>query len=197
MVLFGLSPVLCSEVCPGKASMFSRRQSCRGRSQSPVVRIAEEMETEPSKPGALSVRDGGDHRSKKIAPIGMPKAGHWFVPDSPLEGGGFELPVRERCKRCLRRKSPASAACRRRSSAAAVGSHQLRRQAKSRNRTLIAHGTGSSNPPSSSGESTNFRFREMAPVAVAKSKAAGSRIPILGRPAGILPLTVWPVMSVA
>ena len=29
--------VLCSEVCPGKASMFSRRQSCRGKSQSPVV----------------------------------------------------------------------------------------------------------------------------------------------------------------
>src|SRR6516162_10286592 len=47
---FGLLAVLCSEVCPGKASMFSRRQSCRGRSQSPVVRIAEEMETEPSKP---------------------------------------------------------------------------------------------------------------------------------------------------
>jgi hypothetical protein len=43
--------------------------------------------------GALSVRDGGDHRSKKIAPIEMPKAGHWFVPDSPLEGDGFELPV--------------------------------------------------------------------------------------------------------
>ncbi len=42
--------VLCSEVCPGKAGMFSRRQSCRGKSQSPVVRIAEEMETEPSKP---------------------------------------------------------------------------------------------------------------------------------------------------
>src|SRR6516165_6450385 len=76
--------------------MFSRRQSCRGRSQSPVVRIAEEMETEPSKPGALSVRDGGDHRSKKIAPIGMPKAGHWFVPDSPLEGDGFELLVPKR-----------------------------------------------------------------------------------------------------
>jgi hypothetical protein len=37
-------------VCPGKASMFSRRQSCRGKSQSPVVWIAEEMETEPSKP---------------------------------------------------------------------------------------------------------------------------------------------------
>src|SRR5215469_3048721 len=37
-------------VCPGKASMFSRGQSCRGRSQSPVVWIAEEMETEPLKP---------------------------------------------------------------------------------------------------------------------------------------------------
>src|SRR5215203_3115245 len=30
--------------------MFSRRQTCRGRSQSPVVWIAEEMETDPSKP---------------------------------------------------------------------------------------------------------------------------------------------------
>jgi hypothetical protein len=29
-------------VCPGKASVFSRRQTCRGRSQSPVVWIAEE-----------------------------------------------------------------------------------------------------------------------------------------------------------
>jgi hypothetical protein len=37
-------------VCPVKASMFSRKQSCQGRSQSPVVRIAEGMETEPSKP---------------------------------------------------------------------------------------------------------------------------------------------------
>jgi hypothetical protein len=37
-------------VCPGKASMFSREQSCQGRSQSPVVWIAEGMETEPSKP---------------------------------------------------------------------------------------------------------------------------------------------------
>src|SRR4051794_30307853 len=48
--LWVLLRVLCSEVCPGKASMFSRRQSCRGKSQSPVVWIAEEMETEPSKP---------------------------------------------------------------------------------------------------------------------------------------------------
>ena len=30
--------------------MFSRRQTCRGRSQSPVVWIAEGRETEPSKP---------------------------------------------------------------------------------------------------------------------------------------------------
>src|SRR6516225_10017246 len=37
-------------VCPVKAGMFSREQTCRGRSQSPVVWIAEEMETEPSKP---------------------------------------------------------------------------------------------------------------------------------------------------
>ena len=43
--------------------------------------------------GALSVRDGGDHRSKKIAPIGMPKAGHWFVADSPLEEARFEPSV--------------------------------------------------------------------------------------------------------
>src|SRR6516165_8775125 len=47
---FLLLPVSCLEVCPGKAGMFSRRQSCRGKSQSPVVWIAEEMETEPSKP---------------------------------------------------------------------------------------------------------------------------------------------------
>src|SRR4029077_1254748 len=50
VVVSGLLPVLCWEVCPGKAGMFSRRQSCRGKSQSPVVWIAEEMETEPSKP---------------------------------------------------------------------------------------------------------------------------------------------------
>ena len=37
-------------VCPGKAGMFSRRQTCRGKSQSPVVWIAEVMETETLKP---------------------------------------------------------------------------------------------------------------------------------------------------
>jgi len=40
--------------------------------------------------GALSVRDGGDHRSKKFAPVEMPKAGHRFVADSSLEEEGFE-----------------------------------------------------------------------------------------------------------
>jgi hypothetical protein len=66
---------------------------------------------------------------------------------------------RVRCKRGLRRKSPAAAACRRRLSAAAVGGHQLRRKAKSRNRTVIARGTGSSNPSPSSGESAANRDR--------------------------------------
>src|SRR6516164_10842893 len=45
----------------------------------------------------------------------------------------------------------------RRSSEAAVGGHQLRRKAKSRNRTLIARGTGSSNQSPSSGQSASFR----------------------------------------
>jgi len=38
------------DVCPAKAGMFRRGQTCRGRSQSPVVWIAEVMETESSKP---------------------------------------------------------------------------------------------------------------------------------------------------
>ena len=38
------------DVCSAKAGMFSRGQTCRGRSQSPVVWIAEVMETESSKP---------------------------------------------------------------------------------------------------------------------------------------------------
>jgi len=64
VVIFGLLAVLCSEVCPGKASMFSRRQSCRGKSQSPVVWIAEEMETEPSKPiDKISRGESTSHRA--------------------------------------------------------------------------------------------------------------------------------------
>src|SRR5262249_16405639 len=51
-------------VCPGKASVFSREQSCRGRSQSPVVRIAEEMETEPSEPiDKISLGEVTSHRA--------------------------------------------------------------------------------------------------------------------------------------
>jgi hypothetical protein len=45
-----------TDVCPVKAGMFSRGQTCRGRSQSPVVWIAEEMETEPSKPIGMPQR---------------------------------------------------------------------------------------------------------------------------------------------
>ena len=52
-------------VCPVKAGMFSRGQTCRGRSQSPVVWIAEEMETEPSKPIDKTSRGGGtSHRAE-------------------------------------------------------------------------------------------------------------------------------------
>jgi hypothetical protein len=51
-------------VCPGKASMFSRRQTCRGRSQSPVVRIAEVMETETLKPiDKVSLGEATSHRA--------------------------------------------------------------------------------------------------------------------------------------
>jgi hypothetical protein len=52
------------DVCPVKASMFSRGQSCRGKSQSPVVRIAEGRETEPSKPiDKTSLGEGTSHRA--------------------------------------------------------------------------------------------------------------------------------------
>ena len=44
------SRVSSPDVCPVKAGMFSRGQTCRGRSQSPVVWIAEARETGPSKP---------------------------------------------------------------------------------------------------------------------------------------------------
>ena len=48
------------DVCPVKAGMFSRRQTCRGRSQSPVVWIAEVMETETLKPiDKVSLARGG------------------------------------------------------------------------------------------------------------------------------------------
>ena len=63
-------------------------------------------------------------------------------PDSVLEGTGFELPVPRAMQARLEAKITGFGCIRRRLSAAAVGGHQLRRKAKSRNRTLIARGTG-------------------------------------------------------
>jgi len=55
----------------------------------------------------------------------------------------FELPVPRAMQARLEAKITGFGCIRRRLSAAAVGGHQLRRKAKSRNRTLIARGTGS------------------------------------------------------
>ena len=52
------------DVRPAKAGMFSRRQTCRGRSQSPVVWIAEVMETETLKPiDKVSPGEATSHRA--------------------------------------------------------------------------------------------------------------------------------------
>ena len=102
-----------------------------------------------------------------------------FAPDSPLEGDGFELPVPRAMQARLEAKIAGFGCVRRRLSAAAVGGHQLMRKAKSRNRTLIARGTGSSNPSPSSGESSaNLIFG-------AASRRRGCRAPsiILSAPA--------------
>src|SRR5262249_13061922 len=75
IIELGSNPV----VCPGKASMFSRGHSCRGRSQSPVVRIAEEMETEPTKPidkislGEIN-ESPGRNKSKRVVASKMSKS---------------------------------------------------------------------------------------------------------------------------
>src|SRR4029077_20909285 len=84
-----LSAVLCSEVCPGKASMFSRRQSCRGKSQSPVVRIAEEMETEPSKPiDKISRGENTSHRAVSKENALWPRKKYPRGPSLPPKGEG-------------------------------------------------------------------------------------------------------------
>src|SRR6516164_450676 len=75
--------------------------------------------------------------------------------DSLLEGDGFELPVPRAIQARLEAKITGFGCIRRRLSAAAVGGHQLRRKPKSRNRTLIARGTGSSNPSPSSRQSVS------------------------------------------
>src|SRR5712664_2411207 len=60
----GCGKSACPVVCPAKAGMFSRRQTCRGRSQSPVVWIAEVMETETLKPiDKVSPGEATSHRA--------------------------------------------------------------------------------------------------------------------------------------
>src|SRR6516164_1289521 len=60
----GCGKSACPVVCPSKAGMFSRRQTCRGRSQSPVVWIAEVMETETLKPiDKVSPGEATSHRA--------------------------------------------------------------------------------------------------------------------------------------
>src|SRR5450756_53945 len=60
----GCGRAACPVVCPVKAGMFSRRQTCRGRSQSPVVWIAEVMETETLKPiDKVSPGEATSHRA--------------------------------------------------------------------------------------------------------------------------------------
>jgi hypothetical protein len=52
------------DVRPAKAGMFSRRQTCRGKSQGPVVWIAEVMETETLKPiDTVSPGEATSHRA--------------------------------------------------------------------------------------------------------------------------------------
>ena len=51
-------------MCPEKAGMVSRGQTCRGKSQSPVVWIAEVMETETLKPiDEVSLGEATSHRA--------------------------------------------------------------------------------------------------------------------------------------
>src|ERR1700685_658316 len=53
-----------SNPTPQRRVLCSRRQTCRGRSQSPVVWIAEEMETKPSKPiDKVSSGEATSHRA--------------------------------------------------------------------------------------------------------------------------------------
>jgi hypothetical protein len=60
----GCGKSACPVVCPAKAGMFSRRQTCRGRSQRPVVWIAEVMETETLKPiDKVSPGEATSHRA--------------------------------------------------------------------------------------------------------------------------------------
>jgi len=101
----------------------------------------------------------------------------WFA-DSLLEGDGFELPVPRAMQARLEAKIAGFGCVRRRLSAAAVGGHQLRRKAKSRNRTLIARGTGSSNPSPSSRQSVSHGI---SPLCIEKPAVAAACAGSAGR----------------
>src|SRR5208337_37 len=76
-------------VCPEKAGMFSREQTCRGRSQSPVVWIAEERETEPSKPiDKASQGEVTSHRAVTKVNALWPRKCEARGPSPQLEGEG-------------------------------------------------------------------------------------------------------------
>src|SRR5208282_6266747 len=76
-------------VCPEKAGVFSRSQSCRGRSQSPVVWIAEERETEPSKPiDKASLGEVTSHRAVTKVNALWPRKCEARGPSPQLEGEG-------------------------------------------------------------------------------------------------------------
>jgi hypothetical protein len=84
--------------------MFSRGQSCRGRSQSPVDRIAEGIETEPPKPidnvslGEINESPGRNNSERSVASkgeepraepasvgrrqYGVPKSDRYSIPTS-------------------------------------------------------------------------------------------------------------------
>ena len=69
----GCGKSACLVVCPVKAGMFSTGQTCRGRSQSPVVRIAEVKETETLEPidkvslGEINESPGRNNSERVVA----------------------------------------------------------------------------------------------------------------------------------
>jgi hypothetical protein len=77
------------DVCPVKAGMFSKGQTCRGRSQSSVVWIAEEMETEPSKPiDKISRGESTSHRAVSKENALWPRKKYPRGPSLPPKGEG-------------------------------------------------------------------------------------------------------------
>ena len=63
-------------VRPAKAGVFSRRQTCRGKSQNPVARIAERSESDDLKPiDKPSAREGASHRA--VTQVNADEASKW------------------------------------------------------------------------------------------------------------------------